>query len=173
MKITDGTVHVFTYKDGVLSRLGHDIRLSLSGFEVEVDGERVDGRFRTTGMVVDGAIRGGRLDADTFSAKDLRDIRDNIDDKVLHTRRHPEARYTGTVRDDGDRVVVRGTLHLVGRSRAVEVVARREGGRLKGKVELTPTRWGIKPFKALLGSIRIQDRVDVQIDLPDPFGEQA
>ena len=35
-----------------------------------------------------------------------------------------------------------------------------------GEVTLTPTRWGIKPFKALMGAIKLKDRVLIRFDLP-------
>ena len=42
----------------------------------------------------------------------------------------------------------------------------RADGRDRGAVELVPSRWGIAAFKALMGAIRVQDRIWVTFDLP-------
>ena len=55
---------------------------------------------------------------------------------------------------------------MTGRAAAVSFALEERSGRLKGRVALTPTQWGIKPFKALLGAIKVQDRVIVEFDLP-------
>ena len=65
----------------------------------------------------------------------------------------------------GGTVRVRGTLELVGRSAPLELTLRARDGRLVGEVEFKPSRWGIKPYKALAGAIKLQDRVKVRVDL--------
>jgi polyisoprenoid-binding protein YceI len=167
--IDEGTIHVLSFKDGVLSRLGHDVRLSLGRFEIAVEDEAVSARFWTGSFAVDGAIKRGELCSETFSAKDRREIIDNLNKKVLQTTRYPDAHYTGRVREvAANRLRVEGTLELVGRRVEQAVDVEVVDGRLRGRLTLTPTRWGIQPFKALLGALRVQDRVEVTFDLPDP-----
>lgn len=164
-RITDGTVHVFTYKDGLLSRLGHDLRLSVHRFEITIDGDDVTASFDAASLQVDGAVkRGGRIDTKALSRKDVRDTLENTEKKVLHSKSHPQIRFTGQL-GDGE---LRGDLRLVGLTRGVVVPFRKVGGRLVGEVELVPSRWGIPPFKALMGALRIIDKVKVGFDLPDP-----
>ena len=162
--INEGVFHVFTYKDGLLSKVAHDLRLRLTRFEVVVDGDAVSGTFWPAALEVEGPMVRGQLDAGGLSDKDRRDIRGSINDKILLTARHPQATFEGTRM--GARVS--GQLTLVGRSAPVDVHLTEDGDRLRGEVTLTPTRWGIKPFKALLGAIKLKDQVLVRFDLPRP-----
>jgi len=162
----DGTIYVFTFKEGLLSKVAHDLRLTVRRFEVHLDGDAIDARFWPESFEVDGAMRRGRLEPGALSEKDRRDILGNMTAKVLDTRRHGEIRFRGAARDGAARV--EGQLELAGRTAPVSVPVTVAGGRVRGEVELRPTRWGIKPFKALLGAIKLKDRVVVRFDLPDP-----
>lgn len=55
---------------------------------------------------------------------------------------------------------------MAGQRRPLALLLGLSRDRLHGEVELTPSRWGIKPFKALMGAIKLQDRVRVRFDLP-------
>ena len=167
-KITAGTIQVFTFKEGLLSSVAHDLRLTLERFELEVDTEAgtVDARFWPSSLRVDGAMKGGTLDPSGVSERDKREIHDHLTDDILHTDRQPEARFRGKLTVDAPLGRVDGTLTLRGRDAPLNVTLERVGGRYRGEAELLPTRWGIAPFKALMGAIRLQDRVRVTFDLP-------
>jgi hypothetical protein len=162
------TIQVFTYKDGLLARLAHDLRLTLRRFEIQRDGAAITARFWPGSLHVDGAIdRHGQLDVNTLSDNDRRKIGENIADDVLHLDRFPEASFRGQIVGDA----VEGELSMAGRSASVRVPVQAAGGRLRGEVILVPSRWGITPYKALAGAIKLQDRVRVVVDLPaDPAG---
>lgn len=169
MTATTGTIHVFTYKDGLLARLAHDLRLTLQRFEIQRDGAGVQARFWPGSLHVDGAIdRHGALDVNTLSDSDRRKIGENLAQDVLHLDRFPEASFRGQIVGGS---AVEGELTLAGRSASVRVPVQAAGGRLRGEVTLVPSRWGIAPYKALAGAIKLQDRVRVVLDLPaDPAG---
>jgi hypothetical protein len=161
------TIHVFTYKDGLLARLAHDLRFSLRRFEIVRDGDTVRGRFWPDALHVDGSVRHGQVDLDSFSAGDAAKIRRNLADDVLHTARHPEVTFEGELQGDG----ADGRLTMAGRTCPVRTVFKRQGDRLRAEITLTPSDWGIPPYKALAGAIKLQDRVVVALDLPaDPTG---
>jgi len=162
--MTAPTIQVFTYKDGLLARLAHDLRLSLRRFEVVRAGETITGKFWPTSLVVDGVVeRGGQLDARALSEGDRRKIAGNIADEVLLLARHPEVGFVGSIVGAG----VAGELTMVGEAMPVNVAVEAVGGRLRGQVTLVPSRWGITPYRALAGAIKLQDRVLVKIDFPD------
>jgi hypothetical protein len=60
---------------------------------------------------------------------------------------------------------VQGELELLGRWQPIEFPFSESSGKVTGEVELRPSRWGIEPYKALLGAIRLQDRVLVRFEL--------
>lgn len=163
--ITDGTIRVFTYREGLLSKVAHDLQFTLRRFSIEVDGATVRGRFWPGELRLDGVVRDGRVEPGVLSARDAREVHGNVV-KILDTARHPEIALEATL--DGDRL--RGDLQMVGRRAPVECGVERAGGRYRGRVVLTPTRWGIQPYKALLGAIKLQDRVEVELDLPGAGG---
>lgn len=163
-----GVVRVFTFKKGLLSKVAHDLRLSFQHFELDWEGPRVTARFQTASLRVDGVMRKGQLRPEVLSAKDCRDVLKNTEKHVLHWQRFPVATFTGQVEVRGSLLDVRGQLELVGRRAPVSFTLRRQGERAQGETEIVPSRWGIPPFSALMGAMRVQDRVILSFDLPLP-----
>lgn len=159
---SSGSFKVFTYKAGLLSRLAHDLRLSLARFEINVDGDNISAKFWPESLSVDGAVKKGRVDPNTPGPSDKQKIHGNITEKILHTARHPEITFTGTGASTGK---VKGDLTLHGRTQAIEMRVRQAGSGYKGEVELVPTRWGIPPFKAVGGAIKLQDKVRIEFEV--------
>lgn len=165
-------VFVFTFKEGLLSRVAHDLRLHVEprGLHIRREGERVTAEFDVDAIVVDGAVaRDGSLDVDALSRRDREKIVETIQTELVPRRRHPKIRFDAQVRDEdgGARVVAEGTLELVGVRRPLTVALERADERLRGRVSLRPSDFGITPYKALAGAIRLQDRLVVELDL-DP-----
>lgn len=163
MRIRTGQIHVFTYKDGLLSAVAHDLRLTVRGFCITLEGDQVVATFPTEELKVDGAIRAGALDDRALKPKQKREIRDNmLGPKILKARQHPEIVFRG--RREGMRVL--GDLIMAGRSVPIQMTVTELNGRFKGRIELVPTRWGIAPYTAMFGTLRLQDRVLIDFDLP-------
>jgi polyisoprenoid-binding protein YceI len=161
-----GTLEVLSFKRGLLSKVAHDLMLRCERFSISTDGEKVEAEFDLDSISVVGVMREGVLDSSAPSAGDRREILDNVRKHVLKSDRNPRARFEGdaTRRPGGARID--GTLELAGKRAAIGIDVRESDGRWSGEVELTPTRWGIEPFKALLGAIKLQDRVVVRFDVP-------
>ncbi|MBK8480268.1 MAG: YceI family protein [Proteobacteria bacterium] len=168
--IRAGSLTILTFKDGLLSRLGHDLQLRLPALELTIDQRQVEGRFKTSEIVVEGAARpGGVVDREALSAREQAEIREAMQSKVLLTGKFPDAHLDATLTFKGEHeVLVRGMLELVGQAREIEFAVERRDGHLRGSVVLVPSRWGIAPYKALLGALRLQDRVEIRFELPDP-----
>lgn len=164
--LTDGEVFIYTFKDPsrLLSSVAHDLRLSCPRFEVTLDDGRVRGRFRPDSIVVDGPIRDGRLDPSGLGKLERGKILASLSKDVLRTKRHPEIIFTGVLDD----AVAKGGLTLVGRTVDISMPVEIADGRARGRVELRPSRWGIKPFRALLGALVLEDRVVIEFDLAFP-----
>lgn len=165
IRITKGTVHLFTYKEGVLSAIAHDLRLTVTRFRVQVDGEKVSGFFMPESIQVDGAMKDGRLNERIIKDRDKSKIRTTMAGEVLRTSQFGKVNFTGTVNQQGLALVARGELELVGKTQPIEVAMRRRGDHVTGEIEIQPSLWGIKPYSALGGTLRLQDRVRVVFDL--------
>ena len=153
-----GIVHIFTFKRGLLSRVAHDLRLSLPGVEVDVDGGGVKAEVALSGLRVDGVMRSGRLERREISERDRASILKTAMDELLEVARFPVARFEG----QRDAAGLSGRLRFHGR--AVEVRIPVRGDRLR--LDIQPSAWGIAPYKALMGAIQLQDRVRIEFPCP-------
>ena len=166
MPTSPPTIHIFTFKEGLLSRFAHDLRLRLERFELHVEAGRVAGSFDMRSTRVDGVMHRGSLDASAPSTNDRRDIEQAMAGRVLDVAQHPNAALTATLHAEGTGVRMRGELELHGRRAPVEALVRAEGELLRAELVLTPSRWGIAPYRALGGTLKVQDRVRVEVALP-------
>lgn len=164
---TTGECLVFTYKDGLLSRVGHDLKLRCDAFTVDLGESAVDARFDVSAFTCLSAMKGGREKPGTLSDKDKRQIIQNMHKDVLDPRRHPEVHFhSDDVSREGNALKVKGELTLNGRTRPLTATARRVAGRWVAEVELDQTDYGIKPFSALMGTLKVKPRVKVRVTLP-------
>jgi hypothetical protein len=56
----------------------------------------------------------------------------------------------------------------MGRTKPVRVRAELDGDRLRGSATVQQTRWGIKPYSAFFGALRLADEVEIEFDLRLP-----
>ena len=113
-------------------------------------------------------MRNGTFDGRALRDADLRKIERTATDEVLEVARHPRARFAGKRETVADEVTVTGELELHGHARPLTFRARPLDQELVARVELVPSRFGIAPYSALAGTLRLQDRVTVEIRLPRP-----
>lgn len=164
---TNAKCLVFTYKDGLLSRVGHDLKLRCDRFSVSLDDHRVDATFDPSAFTVVAALKGGREHAGALSDKDRRQILQNMRREVLRPERFPEIRYRADRVESGLRTLTaHGELTLHGVSRPVVATARRVDGELVAELELNTPDFGIAPFSALLGTLKVKPRIKVRLVLP-------
>jgi polyisoprenoid-binding protein YceI len=71
-----------------------------------------------------------------------------------------------SVAESGDKATIKGTLTLAGRSKALTVEARRDGARWVSEVVLHQPDFGVKPYTAMLGTLKIKPDVRVRVSLP-------
>lgn len=165
MRHATGTLLVSTFKEGVLSRVAHDLALCLDRFEVTLDGEILDAEFELTSLFVRGPVEAGVVRPERFDAAHRAEIERAMHEHVLDTRRHPKARFRGRAVPTNAGFDVHGTLELVGRSEPLSFAVRRDDGTFRAEIELAPSRWGIEPYRALLGAIRLRDRVKIALEV--------
>jgi len=156
-----GTIHVFTFKEGVLSRAAHDLALRLDRCVVTLDGDALRAELELASLFVEGPVESGVVHAERFDAATRSEIERAMHEHVLDTRRHPTARFTGTATPTDSGFDVSGKLELVGHSEPLSFAVRRENAVFRAELELVPSRWGIEPYRALFGAIRLRDRVRV------------
>jgi hypothetical protein len=160
---------VFTYRDGVLSRVGHDLKLRVNDWQLEMNGNEITATFFSESLKVVSAWKDGRENRRALSRGDVRSIEDNIRKDVLKTGRFPEITFTGTVQPEGDEAVhVAGDLEIMNRTRPLALDARLQDGVWVAETQIDQRDFGIKPFKAFLGALRIVPELDVEIRIENP-----
>ncbi|HJL17818.1 MAG TPA: YceI family protein [Sandaracinaceae bacterium LLY-WYZ-13_1] len=160
---------VFTYKEGLLSAVAHDLELRVGSFEVELSDDRasVTATFEPRSIRVVDAIVEGRRSPGTLSEKDKAKIESNIVTEVIPVKQHADVRFTSSeIREVDAGWEIRGTLELAGHERELTIPVHREEGRAVGEVTLHQPDFGIKPYSAMLGALKIQPDIKIRIELP-------
>jgi hypothetical protein len=160
----DALLQIYTFKEGLLSKLAHDLRLSLTRFHVTVRGSTLTAKVDLGSLRVDGVVRNGRVEKAEPNPSDREKIQENAAKDVLQSREHPEARLTGRIVGDVPPFRIEGQLALHGETHPFSMVLNLRDQRLVGEAELVPSTWGIKPYRALGGTLKVQDRVRVCVE---------
>jgi hypothetical protein len=161
---------IFTYKEGMLSGLAHDLRVSVTSFVIDLGGPDhfISASFDTRSLRVDCAIVDGRERPDILSRRELDDINNNIIREVLQTGTYPEIVLlsSSVIKQEADYLVT-GQLSLHGQTRGISFAVRQENKRqYVVDVILHLPDFGIVPFSALFGAIRIKPDILVHITIP-------
>lgn len=105
----------------------------------------------------------------SLSDKDRKDIGKNIDDKVLQTGKYPTLTFQSTsVSGAAPNFTAAGNMTITGTTRPVNVAITVDGNLVTAKATISQKDFGIKPFSAMLGAIKLRDDVDFELtaDLP-------
>ena len=160
----NGTLLVRTGRKGAAAKAGHDLLIRVTAWKATIDvGDGITISLDadpTSLRVLEGT--GGMQALDDG---DRDNIRQTIDDEVL-LRQGIAFRSTSAVAaGDGSRITVKGDLPLVGATRpiAFDVIVG-DGGKLSGSTVITQSDWGIKPYSALSGALKVTDEIEIEID---------
>ena len=159
----NASLQVKTYREGMAAKVGHDLVIEVTRWDATVDlaASTVELNADARSLAVREGVRGLK----PLTDKDRSEIRKNIDDKVL--RGHPIAFRSTAVRlpeADGP-LGVDGQLTMAGTTRPVtaqlDVGA---DGRISGTIPLTQSDWGIKPYRGLMGALKVRDELEIVLD---------
>jgi hypothetical protein len=160
---------IFTKKEGLLSRIAHDLMLVATRFTLDLDIRALTLLFEAdaSSLRVRSALLGGALAPDMLSPADRQKIEHNIIADVLEAPRFPKIVFRTTeVKPADGGFAVAGELTLHGRMRTISCVTRTEPAGHVAEVTLRQPDFGITPFSALFGALRIQPEVTVRLTLP-------
>lgn len=160
------SVRVFREPGALLARMAHDVELAVKQLSVhEAENHRLEVDFDPASLTVTGALADGVVDPSRLGASDRTEIEKNVRTQVLKTAQFPRARFEGEFDPARTPVPVRGTLELVGRRQPVLFELSQQAEWFVGTLTLTPSRWGIKPYRALLGALKLRDMVLVRVEV--------
>lgn len=168
----NATLTVSTKRTGAASKAGHDLLLEVTSWsaELELGYDAADTRVTLTAdggslRVLEGTGGIRALDDD-----DRAGIEQTIDEEVL--MRTPIEFRSNSVElgADGGAGRVEGELELAGKRHPIAFeLAADERGRLTGSATVRQSTWGMKPYSALFGTLKVADDVEVAIET-EPHG---
>jgi polyisoprenoid-binding protein YceI len=162
----NASLQVRTYREGVAAKAGHDLIIDVTRWDATVEVADEPAGW-TIGLNADPRsleIREGLRGVKPLTDKDRVEIRRNIDEKILGT--HPiEFRSRGVrLGDDGGRLTVEGELSMAGSTRPVTAqLSVDDDGGISGTIPVTQSDWGIKPYRGLMGALKVRDEIEVVI----------
>jgi hypothetical protein len=166
-----GTLSVRTSRTGAVAKAGHDLLLHVTAWEATV---RIADEPGGTSIELhaDGSslrVREGTGGLKALDDDDRASIEQTIDEEVLGreavTFRSTQVRPSG----DGAGLSVQGDLTILGTTRPVAFdVAVADDGGLSATTVVRQTDFGITPYTALFGALKVADEVTVAMDATLP-----
>jgi hypothetical protein len=150
---------VSVFVEGMLTSFGHDATLRVTSLSLDVgDDDGITADFDSDSLRV----------VDNISDANRRDIERNAD-KTLEPRKYPKIQFRSvSVERDSERAHIKGDLTLHGVTNQISLDAHSDGQRWHAKIILDQRKYGIKPFSAMLGALKIKPEVEVNISIPNP-----
>jgi polyisoprenoid-binding protein YceI len=165
----DGTLSVNTSRTGAAAKAGHDLLIHVTAWHATL-GVGADAAESSLALEVDATalhVREGTGGMQKLGDDDRASIRETIDDDVL--KRKPIEFRSTEVQTDGDRWTVQGELTLVGKTAPLSFhLTILDDGTLSGSAVVKQSNWGIKPYSALFGALKVADEVVVAVDAKLP-----
>lgn len=160
-----------SYKDGMGAKLAHDLVLRATNWSgtLNVDGSPSGCSAAVTVDPRSIEIVEARGGVKSLSDKDRRDIDKNINEKVLETNKYPELRFESTSCTGAEpNLTAAGNMTIKGTTRPVNVDLNVDGTTVTAKTSISQKDFGIKPFSAMMGAIKLRDDVDFQLTVNLP-----
>jgi len=170
---SSGTFRLHTTREGMAKKIGHDLVIEATSWSAKVNADGEDVSRSTATVTVDTRsfkVISGEGGAKPLSDKDRKDIEENINKKVLNTSKFPEITFASTSVKSagGDNLTVLGDLTIMGTARPASMDITIAGDKATGTMALKQSDWGIKPFSALMGALKLADALTIQVEATVP-----
>ncbi len=161
----NATLAVRTKRGGAAAKAGHDLDMLVTAWEGTLEvGE--DGAATSAELKADATslrVQKGTGGMQALGDDDKANIHQTIDDEVLK-REDIVFRSTGVESAPSGLKVV-GELTLAGTTKPFAFeLAVAEDGKLAATATVTQSAWGMKPYSALWGALKVLDDVEVALD---------
>ncbi|HEX2410365.1 MAG TPA: YceI family protein [Solirubrobacteraceae bacterium] len=160
----DGVLSVRTERRGTVAKAGHDLLIHVTTWSATLD-------LDAPSLALDAdptslRVREGTGGMMALDDGDLASIETTINDEVLLRR---DISFRSTAVDvAGERVAVQGDLTLFGATRPIAFDLMVADGRVRGTAVVKQSEFGMKPYTALFGALKVADDVTVEIDVAAP-----
>jgi polyisoprenoid-binding protein YceI len=164
-----GRLLVKTARTGLGAKAGHDLTIEVTRWRanVVVDAASPASSSVTVEVDVDSfEVREGTGGVKPLTDADRADIKGTLRGKILNTRQYPTITFTSSrVHGTAESFRIDGDLTIVGVTRPVTIEGQLGAGRAHGSAVIVQSQWGIRPYSAFFGALKLRDEVEVQFDL--------
>jgi polyisoprenoid-binding protein YceI len=163
-----GRLLVKTTRTGLGAKAGHDLTIEVTRWHghATVDTATPANSSVTVEVAVDSLeIREGTGGVKPLTDADRAEIHKTLKE-ILHTAQHPTITFRSR-RVDGSAgsFTLNGELTIMGVTRPVMVQGRVTDGRVVGGATVVQSRWGIRPYSAFFGALKLSDEVKLDFDV--------
>ncbi len=164
-----GRLVIETSRTGLGAKAGHDLTIEVTRWYGEATIDISDPAASSVSVEVDAGsfeVRKGTGGVKPLTSSDRGEIERIIREKILHTARNPVITFHST-RVDGTAESFRmeGPLTVAGVTRPITVECTPAEGRVRGSAGITQSRWGIRPYSAFFGALKLSDEIKVWFDV--------
>jgi polyisoprenoid-binding protein YceI len=158
----NASLRIRTSRTGGAAKAGHDLLIEVESWQATLD---LDAQPALTLTADSRSLRvlEGTGGIKSLTESDKADIKKTIDKEVL--KGTPIEFRSTEVREADGGLSVSGELSIQGKQAPVTFnLARADDGHVTGSAVVTQSEFGIKPYSALFGALKVADKVTVLID---------
>ncbi|SDQ50777.1 YceI family protein [Thermostaphylospora chromogena] len=164
-----GRLVVETTRSGLGAKAGHDLTIEVTRWRGEAVIDAVDPATARVTVEIDAdslEVREGIGGIKPLTPSDRAEIKKIIQGRILHTDRYKTivfraARVEGTPQA----FQIQGDLTIADTTGPVTVRGGVTGDRMTGSATVIQSRWGIKPYSAFFGALKLNDEVEIRFDV--------
>ena len=162
----NAALQVKTYREGMAQKVGHDLILDVTRWAAPVQLNAASSSIMLECDSSSLPVREGVNGVKPLSDKDREEIVKTINEKIL--RKRPIRFRSTSMEPKADGYGVQGELAIGSESRPVSFDLKVAGGRISGIVTVVQREFGIKPYSALMGALKVRDELEIVVDAPLP-----
>lgn len=164
-----GTLLIKTARTGLGAKAGHDLTIEVTNWRGSAVVDAADPAACSVSVEADTdslEVREGTGGVKPLTDSDRADIVATLRTKILQADRYPHITFRSTeVTGAPESFRIVGDLTICGTAHPVTVSGRLMGDRARGSATVTQSRWGIRPYTAFFGALKLRDDVEVEFDI--------
>ncbi len=165
---------VFVYKEGILSSASYDLRVNVTSFVIDISESEhfIKARFAADSLRVDCAMVDGAERPGVLNSLEKEEIEKIMTRDVLESGRYKDFLLTSSsITKEDSTYFIKAVLALHGTEREIAFTVKNGGEYYVTEIRLHLPDYGIKPFSALFGAIRIKPDILIRMQFPHTLDE--